>query len=193
MASADALGVLGPLAGGDQLGQAVVADLDDPFLHEQIGRLQIAVNDSMIVQVGDSLDQSLEPVANLGQRHPVRVLLQNAGQARSGDILHDDERVARVARLQIEDRQQVRALQVHAVHDPAPLDVEIAQDELERDFLAGIGRGVINLAEPASPDGTLDRVAIERSGARAEAIATLRAGMLSWRWTCLSFPWVFGP
>ena len=66
MAGPDALGVLGPLAGSDQLGQAVVADLDDPFLHEQVGRLQITMHDAVIVQVSNAVDQPLEPVANLG-------------------------------------------------------------------------------------------------------------------------------
>ena len=46
MTGADALGVLGALTGRDQFGQAVVADLDDPFLHEQVGGLQVAVQQS---------------------------------------------------------------------------------------------------------------------------------------------------
>ncbi len=107
---------------------------------------------------------------------PRGVLLQDAGQAGAGDILHDDERVAGVAGLQVEDRQQVRALQVHALHDSAPLDVEIAQDQLERDFLAGIGGGVIDLAEAPAADGPLDRVAIQRPGARTEGVATVCLG-----------------
>ena len=62
------------------------------------------------------------------------------------------------------------------MHDPAPLDFQIAQDQLERDFLAGIGRGVINLAESAATDRTLDGVAFERPGARTEAVSTVRRG-----------------
>ena len=111
-----------------------------------------------------------------GSGSPRGILLQDAGQAGAGDIFHDDERVAGVAGLQIEDGQQVRALQVHALHDPAPLDVEIAEDQLERDFLAGIGRGVIDLAEASAADGPLDRVAIQRPGSRTEGVATLCLG-----------------
>ena len=107
---------------------------------------------------------------------PVRVLLQDAGQARAGDVLHDDERIAGVAGLHVEDREQVRALQVHALHDPALLDVEIAKDQLECDFLTGIGRGVVDLAEAAAADGPLDRIAVQRPGSRTERVATLCLG-----------------
>ena len=62
VAGADALGVLAALAGSDQLGQAVVTDLDDALFHEEVGRLEVAVDDAVIVKVGDSFDQPLEPV-----------------------------------------------------------------------------------------------------------------------------------
>ena len=92
VAGADALGVLGPLAGGDQLGQAVVADLDDPLFHEQVGRLQVAVDDAVVVEVGDALDQPLEPGADLVRGQAPGVLRQDVGQARAGDVLHDRRR-----------------------------------------------------------------------------------------------------
>ena len=104
------------------------------------------------------------------------MLLQDAGQAGAGNVLHDDERIACIVGLEVEDRQEVRALQVHTLHDAAPLDVEIAQDQLERDFLTGIGRGVIDLAEATAPDGPLDRIAIQRPGSRTEGVAALRLG-----------------
>ena len=66
VAGADTFGVLGPLAWSDQLGESVVADLDHPFFHEEIRRLQVAMDDTVVVEVSDPLDQSLEPVADLG-------------------------------------------------------------------------------------------------------------------------------
>ena len=78
VAGADALGVLAALAGGDQLGQAVVADLDDALFHEQVGRLEVAVHDAVVVQVGHPLDQALEPGADLGERQAVGILLEHA-------------------------------------------------------------------------------------------------------------------
>ena len=63
-------------------------------------------------------------------------------------------------------------------HDPAALDVEVAEDQLEGDFLAGVGRGVVDLAEAPAADGPLDRVAVERPGSRTEGVAALCLG--SW-------------
>ena len=128
------------------------------------------------MKVRDPFDQSLEPVPDLVRRQALRVLLEHAGQARAGDVFHDDEAVARVIGLEVVNRQQVRALEVHALHDPAAFDVEIAEDQLEGDFLARVGRGVIDLAESASADGSLDGVAIERAGSRAEGVAALGLG-----------------
>ena len=62
------------------------------------------------------------------------------------------------------DGQQVRAFQVHALANAAALDVEVAEDQLEGDFLAGVGRGVVDLAEASAADGALDRVAVKRRG-----------------------------
>ena len=49
---ADALGLAAAAAGRDELGQAVVADLDDAVLEEDVARLQVAVDDAVVVQVG---------------------------------------------------------------------------------------------------------------------------------------------
>ena len=57
---------------------------------------------------------------------------------------------------------QVRVLEVQALRDAAQLDVEVAADELERDFLAGVAGGEVDLAEAAAADAALDRVAVQR-------------------------------
>ena len=57
---------------------------------------------------------------------------------------------------------QVRVLQIEALRDAAELDVEVAADQLERDFLAGVAGGEIDFAEAAAPDAALDRVAVQR-------------------------------
>ena len=171
VARADALGVLGDLAGGDELGQAVVADLDDPLFHEDVGGLEVAVDDPVVVQVRDPLDDPPVPGADLGQRQAVRVPGQDVRQARAGDVFHDDEGLARVVGLQVVDGEQVRALQVHALHDPAPLDLQVAEDELQRHLLARVGRGVVDLAEPAPADGAFDGVPVQGARARAVGVA----------------------
>ena len=67
--------------------------------------------------------------------------------------------------LDVVQRDQVRVLQVEALRDAAELDIQIAADELEGDFLAGVAGGEIDFAEAAPPDAALDRVAIQRPGA----------------------------
>ncbi len=57
-------------------------------------------------------------------------------------------------------------LEVEALRDAAQLDVEVLLEQLEGDFLARVGQGVIDLAEAAAMDGPLDRVAVERLGFR---------------------------
>src|SRR5262245_8808541 len=57
----------------------------------------------------------------------------------------------------------MRALEVQTGGDAAEFNAWIVAEILERDLLATVGDGVIDLAEPAAADTTLDRVAIERS------------------------------
>ena len=59
-------------------------------------------------------------------------------------------------------RDQIRVLQVEALRDAAELDFQIAADQLERDFFAGVAGGEIDFAEPAAPHAALDRVAFQR-------------------------------
>ena len=65
-------------------------------------------------------------------------------------------------------------LEVQALRDAAQLDVEIAADELERDFFAGVADGEIDFAESAPADAALDRVA-GSSGRAAAGIQKLAA------------------
>jgi hypothetical protein len=121
------------------------------------------MHDAMIMEISHTLNQTFEPVADLVKRKPLRILLQNAGQARPGDVFHDDEIVTGVVTLQVVNREQIGALEVHALHDTAALDVEVTEDQLKGDFLPRVGRGVIDLSEASATDSPLDRVAVERS------------------------------
>ena len=53
-------------------------------------------------------------------------------------------------------------LQVQALVDAAELDVQVAADQLQRDFLAGVAQGVVDFAEAALADAALDGVALQR-------------------------------
>ena len=56
----------------DRLGQAVIADLDRAVFEEDVARLQIAVDDAVIVQVGDGAGQAEEPLADQLARQAAR-------------------------------------------------------------------------------------------------------------------------
>ena len=54
-------------------------------------------------------------------------------------------------------------LEVEALADAAEFDVEVAADQLQRDFLAGVADGEVDFAEAALADAALDRVAGQRT------------------------------
>ena len=60
---------------------------------------------------------------------------------------------------------QVGVLEVEALGDAAELDFQIAADELERDFLAGVAGGEIDFAKTAAAHAALDRVTLQRTRA----------------------------
>ena len=79
------------------------------------------------------------------------------------DVLHDDPLVAARVGAEVVEVDEVGVLEVEAVGDAAQFDVGVAAEELERDFLAAVADGEVDLAEPALADAALDRVAVERS------------------------------
>ena len=56
------------------------------------------------------------------------------------------------------------------------VDLEVASDQLKCHFLAGIAGGVVDLAEAAAADGSLDGVAFEGAGPGVERVAMLPLG-----------------
>ena len=80
----------------------------------------------------------------------------------AGDVFHDHPLVALLVGADVVEGDQIGVLQVEALRDAAELDVEVAADELERDFLAGVAGGEVDFAEAAPADAALDRVAVQR-------------------------------
>ena len=115
-----------------------------------------------IVQEAQPLDHAREPLRHVLDRHAVRIFVEHLGEALAGDEFHDHPVVAVGVRFDVEDRHQVGMFQIEALRNAAQLDVEVLLEQLERDFLAGVGEGVIHLAEAAPVDGPLDGVAVER-------------------------------
>ncbi len=90
--------------------------------------------------------------------------VQNHAQRFAGNIFHDHPVIALHVRAEIDQRHEVRVLEVQALGHAAHLDLEVmAPNQLERDFLAAVADGVIHLAEAAPADATLERVTVQNS------------------------------
>ncbi len=124
------------------------------------------MHDAVIVQAADAGGDAPEPTLGLLGGQAVGIAVDDGFQAFAGDIFHHHPRLALVVRLHVEQRDQVRVLQVQALLDAADLDVQVALNPLQRHFLAGVRLGEIDIAETANADAALDFVAIEGPGAR---------------------------
>ena len=159
MDGADVLRHAGMLAFADQLAQAVVADLDDAGLEEDIARLEVAMDDAVLVQVVHRGRESLEPLARQLRCQSLGMARQDGAERLAGDVFHHEPVMAERVGAKVVEVDEVRVLEVEALLHAAQLDVEVAADPLERDFLAGVADGEIDLAEAAPADPALDRVA----------------------------------
>src|SRR6185503_3121255 len=106
---------------------------------------------------------SLEPKPYLILGQAIRVAVNRVFQARAGDILHHDPRVARFVVANVVEIDEVRMLEVEALPDAAQLNLQIALDMLERQFLTRIARREINLAKPTAANAALNDKAFQRS------------------------------
>ena len=83
-------------------------------------------------------------------RHAVGMAADRSFQRLAGDVFHDDPAVVLLVLADVVQGEQVGMLEIQAVRDAAQLDVEIAADQLQRHFLAGVADGEIDLAEAAA-------------------------------------------
>ncbi len=162
---ADALGLPAAAAAGDEFREAVIAELDNPFVAKHVARLEVAVDDAVAVQVRHPGRDAAEPIQGFGQRHALRIAADRVLERFAVDQLHDDPAVVLIVLADIVQGHQMGVLQVQAVRDAAELDVQVAADQLQGDFFAGIADGEIDLAESPAADAPLDRIALERPGA----------------------------
>ena len=91
--------------------------------------------------------------------------VQNGLQARLGHVFHHHPGVALVVLADVVDVQQIGVFQVEALAYAAQFDVEVAADQFQRDFLAGVAGGVIDFAEAALAHAPADGEAGQRARA----------------------------
>src|SRR5262249_3817446 len=157
--------------GGDEFGQPVVADLDRAVLDEDVARLQITVDDAALVEVADAFADAAQPVQRLFNRHALRVAGDDLVEAFASHVFHDHPAIAVLRLPDIVKGDEVGMLEIEALADAAQFDVEMPLHELEGDFLAAVGNGVVDLAEAAAADAMLQRVPLQ--GAVAGCIGEL--------------------
>src|SRR5581483_11534485 len=126
------------------------------------GRLQVAVDDAVVVQVADRPGQAEEPLLGEVGRQPAGVAADDLGERLAEDVLHHQPGVAVLVGLEVVDVDEVGVLEVEAVGDAAELDVRVTAEELQRHLLAAVGDGEVDLAEAALADPALDGVPVQR-------------------------------
>src|SRR5205823_2531859 len=91
--------------------------------------------------------------------------VEDDAQRLAANVFHHHPRVALGVGLQVVERDEIGVLQVEALRDAAQLDVVIgaAAQQLERDLLAAVADGEVDLAEAAAADAALQDVAVQRS------------------------------
>ena len=141
---------------------------------EDVGGLEVAVDDAVVVQVADAASERREPLADEFGRQAVGVAVDDLGERLAEDVLHDDPVLAAGVGAEVVEVDEIGVLEVEAVADAAQLGVGVAAEELERDFLAAVADGEVDLAEPALADAPLEGVAVERP--LAGAVGELHRG-----------------
>ena len=132
------------------------------------------MDDALIVQVARHRGERREPLADEFGRQAVGVAVDDLGERLAEDVLHHDPLVAARVGAEVVEVDEVGVLEVEAVADAAQFGVGVAAEELEGDFLAAVGDGEVDLAEPALADAPLEGVAVERS--LAGAVGELHRG-----------------
>ena len=89
--------------------------------------------------------------------------IENLRQTFPRHILHDDPVIALVIGLDVVKGNEVLVFQVDALLHAAQFDLGIATNEFKRNFLARFGNSVVDFAETALTNATLDDIAAERS------------------------------
>ena len=155
-------------ATGDKFREAVVADLHGVFVEKNIGRLQITVHDSMIVQVSHACCQAGEPSLHQFQRHPVGMPFNGVFQRLARHIFHHYPAIIVFVGANVVECDQVGVLQIQTVSHTANLDVEIPPDQFQSDFLARITQRKIYLTKSAATNAAFDRITFPAVSTRSD-------------------------
>src|SRR5262245_5373072 len=123
MHGADAASLRRAMARTHALAQAVIADLEQALLEKDIGWLQIAMDDAVIMQIPDRSSERREPRLDQFNRQALRMAIENGIERFTGDVFHHDPRFAVQVGFDVVKAHQVLMLEVQALADAAQLNV----------------------------------------------------------------------
>lgn len=128
---------LAPSAGrADVLAQTIVANFYERVVDKDVGGLQIAVHDPLVVQISDSGGELREEGNGFVQIDVSGVAVDSIAKRFSGDELHNDPALVLFVESNVIDPDQVRMAKVEAVPHPADFDLQVLLDSLQGDFFA---------------------------------------------------------
>ena len=162
MKRANTLRLTASSAARNEFGESVVADFDAAVIFKDVSRLKIAMDDSVVVQIGCASRKAAEPAMHVFDRHALRMLFDDVLKARAGDVFHDDPGLFLFVIFNVEERDEILMFEIEALANAAQLNIEIALNAFECDFLTGVARGEIDFAESADAYATFNGVTIKR-------------------------------
>ena len=159
-----------PVARLAQLARDAEVDEHDAAVgHDQVLRLDVAVDDVLLVDVVQRLARLAAPLDDLVDRQPGRALGREAVvEALALDQLHDDVVVAGVAEV-VDDAHDARVVELGQQPrlDLEARDVRRVEQALDGDEAPGLAvERAVDRAHRAARDGALDRVMAAHHGSR---------------------------
>ena len=127
---AHAAGLPAATAARNEFRQAVIADFDDALIDKNVSRLQVAMHNAVVVQVGHAGRYAVNPCQRLAYWQAVGIFCQQIFERVARHQLHDHPSISLVVLPHVVQREQVRVLEIQAVHYAAQLDIQIAANEL---------------------------------------------------------------
>src|SRR5206468_1615889 len=114
----------------DELAQSIITYLHHAVLDEDVGRLEITVNDATFMQRLHSQAQFPKDALCLFSRQSLRIPIQHLVQTLTSHVLHDDPVIALIIGLDVVQRNEVLMLEVDALLHATEFDLGIATNEL---------------------------------------------------------------
>ena len=140
----------------DEFGQADIRNFQMPVIPENIRWLQITMYQPAIMQKAESLASLFQNLTSLLTGHTGGIFFDRLRQCVPGNVLHQNPVVAVGIGFHIKNRHQIRMAQIQTLRNTTKLNLHVVVQKFKRNFLPGIGQGIVNLTKTATMDRSLD-------------------------------------